>query len=186
MNFLKYIELSAENLQFFLWYRDYVKRFNALPETERILSPEWTGEKNTGEAPKALRIFNADAAAILKGTDFANEGKIAESEKGSNPFFTPPRTPTSIDNRRDDYSIDSFDESVGAGKVDHNERAAGAFDSVGLKWKPREFFFSFFFTNSLSSLQESFAHSPQFPFSPTEKRLIASSPFTLPTTARDS
>lgn len=140
MNFLKYIELSAENLQFFLWYRDYVKRFNALPETERILSPEWTGEKNTGEATKTPRFFNADAAAILKGTDFANQGRPAESEKGSNnPFFTPPRTPTSVDARRDDYSIDSFDESVGAGKVDHTQRAAGAFDNAGLKWKPREY-----------------------------------------------
>ncbi|KAI0577804.1 RGS domain-containing protein [Pyrenophora tritici-repentis] len=137
MNFLKYIELSAENLQFFLWYRDYVKRFDNLPETEKILSPEWTGEKNIGEALKNPRAFNADAAAILKGTDFANEGKPTESEKGaSNPFFTPPRTPTSLEQRRDDYSIDSFDGSVGVGKVDHTQRAAGAFDSAGLKWKP--------------------------------------------------
>ncbi|RMZ71284.1 regulator of g signaling superfamily [Pyrenophora seminiperda CCB06] len=134
MNFLKYIELSAENLQFFLWYRDYVKRFDMLPETERVLSPGWTGEKNIGEALKSPRLFNADAAAILKGTSLANDAKLTESEKsGSNPFFTPPRTPNSDDNRRDDCSMDSFAET---GKVDHTQRAAGAFDSAGLKWKP--------------------------------------------------
>ncbi|KAI4957121.1 hypothetical protein J4E86_005594 [Alternaria arbusti] len=135
MNFLKYIELSAENLQFFLWYRDYVKRFNALPESERVLSPEWTGEKNPEARPGTVS-YNADAAAMLKGTDFANEGKVADSEKGSkNPFFTPPRTPTSVEARRD-YSLDSYDDSMTTGKVDHTQRAAGAFDNAGLKWKP--------------------------------------------------
>jgi hypothetical protein len=139
MNFLKYIELSAENLQFFLWYRDYVKRFNALPESERVLSPEWTGEKNS-DAKNVPANFNADAAAILKGTDFANEGKVAELEKGSNnPFFTPPRTPTSVEPAGREYSLDSYDESMTTGKVDHTQRAAGAFDNAGLKWKPREY-----------------------------------------------
>jgi hypothetical protein len=137
MNFLKYIELSAENLQFFLWYRDYVKRFNALPESEKVLSPEWTGEK-TSDIKTSPVGFSADAAAILRGTDFANEGKVAESEKGSkNPFFTPPRTPTSVEPGRE-YSLDSYDESMTTGKVDHTQRAAGAFDNAGLKWKPRE------------------------------------------------
>jgi hypothetical protein len=141
MNFLKYIELSAENLQFFLWYRDYSKRFNALPESEKVLSPEWAGEKNTsGEAKTGPKYFNADAAAILKGTDFSSEGKVTESEKsGSNPFFTPPRTPNSVDRR--DQSLDSYDESMTMGKVDHTQRAAGAFDNAGLKWKPREYNF---------------------------------------------
>jgi len=137
MNFLKYIERSAENLQFFLWYRDYVKRFNALPESERVLSPEWTGDVNpNNEVKPSPQYFNADAAAILKGTDFANEGKTAESEMGgNNPFFTPPRTPTSMEHRGD-YSIDSYDDSMTTGKVDHTQRAAGAFDHAGLKWKP--------------------------------------------------
>ena len=140
MNFLKYIELSAENLQFFLWYRDYTKRFNALPKSERVLSPEWTGEKSTGsEAKTGPKYFNADAAAILKGTDFSHEGKVTESEKGgSNPFFTPPLTPNSVDR---DQSLDSFDESMATGRVDHTQRAAGAFDNAGLKWKPREYIF---------------------------------------------
>lgn len=140
MNFLKYIERSAENLQFFLWYRDYSKRFDELPESEKVLSPEWNSEKNAepGDKP-ATKAVNPDAAAILKGTDFANDSnpKIAESEKGgSNPFFTPPRTPTTTGGREGGESLDSCDESMTTGKVNHTQRAAGAFENAGLKWKP--------------------------------------------------
>ncbi|KAH7392527.1 hypothetical protein BKA66DRAFT_510104 [Pyrenochaeta sp. MPI-SDFR-AT-0127] len=138
MNFLKYIELSAENLQFYLWFRDYSKRFNELPASEKVLSPEWTGDKsNVGESKIAPKAVSAEAAAILKGTDFASDAKINESDKsGSNPFFTPPRTPTSVDRREGGESLDSYDESMVTGKVDHTKRAAGAFENAGLKWKP--------------------------------------------------
>ncbi|KAF3050520.1 hypothetical protein E8E11_008782 [Didymella keratinophila] len=136
MNFLKYIELSAENLQFFLWYRDYSKRFNELPESEKVLSPEWTGSQTTGEAPK-LSKKNPEVNAILAGTDFASEKTAARSDKSNsnNPFFTPPHTPTADSHRREE-SLDSYDESMTTGKVNHSERAAGAFENAGLKWKP--------------------------------------------------
>ncbi|KAH7090689.1 hypothetical protein FB567DRAFT_298165 [Paraphoma chrysanthemicola] len=137
MNFLKYIELSAENLQFFLWYRDYSKRFGELPASEKVLSPEWAGDKTNGEPKPGPKSTNADAAAILKGTDFAGDGKATEAEKsGSNPFFTPPRTPTSVERREGGESFDSYDDSLSTGRVDHSKRADGAFESAGLKWKP--------------------------------------------------
>ncbi|KAF1938900.1 hypothetical protein EJ02DRAFT_270355 [Clathrospora elynae] len=136
MNFLKYIELSAENLQFFLWYRDYSKRFNELPESERVLSPEWTGEKTTNnEVNTGSKYLNPDAAAILQGTEFSVDAKSSDPEKSNNdPFFTPPRTPSSIEGRG--YSLDSCVDSTATGKADHAQRAAGAFDNAGLKWKP--------------------------------------------------
>ncbi|KAJ8106666.1 hypothetical protein OPT61_g9388 [Boeremia exigua] len=132
MNFLKYIELSAENLQFFLWYRDYSKRFNELPQSEKALSPEWRGSNSSnGEAPK-LAASNAhpDASKVLDGTDFASEKTVKHSDKGTgnNPFYTPPRTPTSDAPCRD-QSLDSYDESATTGKVNHSERAAGPFSS---------------------------------------------------------
>ncbi|KAF2829913.1 hypothetical protein CC86DRAFT_177669 [Ophiobolus disseminans] len=135
MNFLKYIELSAENLQFFLWFRDYSKRFNELPESEKALSPIWIDDKTNGEARTGPKAMTRDAAGILKGTDFASEGTISESEKAaSNPFFTPPRTPNSVE--RGGQSFDTYEDSSMGGRVDHTKRADGAFDSVGLKWKP--------------------------------------------------
>lgn len=136
MNFLKYIELSAENLQFYLWFRDYSKRFAELPESEMVLSPEWLGEKpNHGEAKSGHKQVDSETAAILKGTDFASDAKINEVEKGSsNPFFTPPRTPNSVEQRQE--SMDSYDSTTSPGKVNHSQRAAGAFEKAGLKWKP--------------------------------------------------
>lgn len=141
MNFLKYIELSAENLQFFLWYRDYSKRFNELPGSEKVLSPEWQGSANNSEAPKLhTKKSIPETSAILDGTDFASEKTVKHSDRSTsnNPFFTPPHTPTSDSARRDE-SLDSYDESMTTGRVNHSERAAGAFENAGLKWKPCEF-----------------------------------------------
>jgi hypothetical protein len=39
MDYLVYIAHDAENLQFYLWYRDYEKRFNRLKQNEKALSP---------------------------------------------------------------------------------------------------------------------------------------------------
>lgn len=53
MDYLIYIAKDAENLQFFLWYRDYCARFKALDESAKRLSPEWKGStENIIEATK--------------------------------------------------------------------------------------------------------------------------------------
>jgi hypothetical protein len=139
MNFLKYIELSAENLQFFLWYRDYSKRFNELPEGEKVLSPEWAGASNiNGDASKpVVQKAHPEVSAMLDGTDFDSEPTGQQNEK--NPFYTPPRTPSNGSPRREE-SLDSYDDSMATGKVNHSERAAGAFENAGLKWKPCELY----------------------------------------------
>jgi len=36
-----YVAHDAEPLQFYLWYLDYCKRFDALPADAKALSPEW-------------------------------------------------------------------------------------------------------------------------------------------------
>jgi hypothetical protein len=135
MNYLKYIELSAENLQFFLWFRDYCKRFEQLPDREKALSPLWSEANIEDNQHPRTKGLGPETAAVFKGTDFANGPKVTETEK-SNPFFTPPRTPNE-DAFGDVHSIDSYAESVNtSGKVDHSQRAHDAFESAGLKWKP--------------------------------------------------
>ncbi|KAF2810316.1 uncharacterized protein BDZ99DRAFT_386866 [Mytilinidion resinicola] len=137
MNYLKYIELSAENLQFFLWYRDYVKRFNETPAKEQALAPEWTEVQSEAEAQTQGRSknMNSDAVAILNGTDFAGGPKVTEGEK-VNPFYTPPRTPS--EGRQEALSSDesTYESTVSEGKTDHAKRAEGAFQDANLKWKP--------------------------------------------------
>lgn len=139
MNYLKYIELSAENLQFFLWFRNYTKRFNGLPDKEKALSPEWFADREA-DTPARFRQLSPETAAVFKGTDFATESRPTEAEKNNNnPFFTPPRTPNSDLKREGGESLDSYDVSLMSGvKTDHAQRATGAFESAGLKWKPRE------------------------------------------------
>jgi hypothetical protein len=151
MNYLKYIELSAENLQFFLWYRDYVNRFDGLPANEKALSPEWTVEQAEAEAMAAQvhvrqKVVPPEAAAAFKGTDFANEPRVTEAEK-VNPFYTPPGTPPGED-KRDVSSVEASEyESAAGGKVDHQGRAEGAFENAGLQWKPRKIYFAPFIIN---------------------------------------
>src|SRR5690242_10027602 len=89
MDFLKYIEHSAENLQFYLWYKDYEKRFSQLPESERILSPEWTQEQEEAEAATYRaqlknKTLAAEAKDILKKQDIAETDTHVEAEKVSN------------------------------------------------------------------------------------------------------
>ncbi|KAF2865295.1 hypothetical protein BDV95DRAFT_507470 [Massariosphaeria phaeospora] len=136
MNYLRYIELAAENLQFFLWYRDYAKRFNDLPENQQALSPEWTDVNSEPENQARFNHLNPETAAIFEGTDFANEPRVAEPER-DNPFFTPPHTPNDNSYKRDGESFDSSEASFAlTSKTDHTQRASGAFERAGLKWKP--------------------------------------------------
>lgn len=45
MDYLVYVELNAENLQFYLWYKDYVERWeNEVPDGDKALSPAWDFE----------------------------------------------------------------------------------------------------------------------------------------------
>ncbi|ERF68157.1 hypothetical protein EPUS_09508 [Endocarpon pusillum Z07020] len=107
MNFLLYIENSAENLQFYLWFRDYVKRFDQLPENEKNLSPPWVPEQSKLKiihtkansdidmSPEEKRTAAQEVSQAIKGTDFDAKAKLTTNEAGHNPFSTPPRTPVS-------------------------------------------------------------------------------------------
>ena len=101
MNYLIYIERSAENLQFFLWYRDYVKRFNEATTSDIALAPEWT---KTMEDETLARLQKEhmerlrkepSAAKIFNGTDFDEKNAIETgiSAESKDPFSTPPSTP---------------------------------------------------------------------------------------------
>ncbi|KAI1379987.1 hypothetical protein F4677DRAFT_300957 [Hypoxylon crocopeplum] len=100
MNYLLYIEHSAENLQFFLWYRDYVKRFDEASTSETRLSPEWTqamedetSAKIQRDAAEKMRRKPKAVNAIFKGTDF-EKGALYLAVDNRDPFSTPPGTPS--------------------------------------------------------------------------------------------
>lgn len=146
MNYLVYIEYSAENLQFFLWYRDYVKRFNELPPSERVLAPEWTIEQSEAEASTnqvtgAQISISKEAAAILKGSDFVPPSVSMVELKSSDPFNTPPRTPTTTGStaRLESAQSEHNPTAKNFGKS-FQHTAAGAFADADLKWQPCRLF----------------------------------------------
>lgn len=129
MNYLIYIEHSAENLQFFLWYRDYVKRFEEAHTSDKPLAPEWT----QAMAEETLARIKKDAAEkrktdplaveLFKGTDFeGNGGEKIPDNRG--PFDTPPRTPGS-DDQSTIYSSSQAPT--------HHSQAHDTFAAVGAK-----------------------------------------------------
>lgn len=138
MDFLVYIEHDAENLQFYLWYRDYIKRWSELPEREQKLAPEWTTEqaqqaRNDIMAEKSQnKVNNSEAAQVLKGTDFGPQPK--KNGDAPNPFNTPPRTPSNEGRDSMAPSTVGWSEdgsTLGSKGVHHQKKTAAAFEEVG-------------------------------------------------------
>jgi hypothetical protein len=143
MNYLKYIEHAAENLQFWLWFRDYAKRFSELPSNESCLAPEWRVDQAETESaanqnpPTGSKNLGSEAAAVFAGTDFA-----PPKPRERNPFGTPPRTPA--DSQRDlhesngatEADISDDDSTTRSAHHTFHTKAASAFEKAELKWQP--------------------------------------------------
>ncbi|KAI9760943.1 MAG: 60S ribosomal protein L24 [Chaenotheca gracillima] len=146
MNYLIHIELSAENLQFYLWYRDYCKRFDELPSSERVLAPEWTPAQAEAAiqaaqvAVTAQKKVSPETAEMFKDTDFAGGPRVHVTETSNNPFSTPPRTPAAEreEDGHDWHSVSNDGASTLQGSHQQSiaSKAAGAFQNADLKWQP--------------------------------------------------
>ncbi|KAL8716167.1 MAG: hypothetical protein Q9220_000072 [cf. Caloplaca sp. 1 TL-2023] len=146
MNYLIYIEHAAENLQFFLWYKDYIRRFDLLSDNERKLAPVWTAEQAEAQAlamkdsPAPMKTISKDTAAIFKGTDFAVPNTTVVEIGKSNPFGTPPMTP--IRGEQDSIAPSEYPWSDSGStlrngfKASHDKKAAHAFDAADVKLQP--------------------------------------------------
>ncbi|EMR63955.1 putative regulator of g protein signaling superfamily protein [Eutypa lata UCREL1] len=143
MNYLIYIEHSAENLQFFLWYRDYVKRFHAASTLDTALAPEWTQQMED----ETVARFQKDAAnrrkrehpvarTIFKGSDFEENNAAAAAAaveatvlvESKDLFATPPSTPGD----GDDPSFFSGSQATTA-MTTYRTQAHDVFNAAGFK-----------------------------------------------------
>ncbi|KAH8885751.1 hypothetical protein GQ53DRAFT_845385 [Thozetella sp. PMI_491] len=105
MNYLIYVERAAENLQFFLWYKDYSKRFYEADTIDLGLSKEWTAAMEE-EAGTRIQKEHADqlrangkkpspAVEIFKDTGFdTHRDSLSPPKEIKDSFSTPPRSST--------------------------------------------------------------------------------------------
>lgn len=139
MNYLFYIEHSAENLQFMLWLRDYIKRFSELPESEKVLAPPITEERLEAETagPRAApKKVNPEAVAILRGTDF-EAPRVSTIEK-INVFDDGASTSDSECLSMTSPSDGDASTLKSSKKTDFKQVAANAYESVDVKLQPCE------------------------------------------------
>lgn len=136
-----YISHDAENLQFYLWYHDYIKRFDALTEQEKALSREWQfdyARPSPGGWP-----FEAPEIELRKVAE-KTAAKVEQTNVGYNfdDFSGPPKA-MGIDETASDrsYSI-AFSNSASESRTDaSNQMVADAVNAqVGLKWQGCKFF----------------------------------------------
>ncbi|RBR16436.1 uncharacterized protein FIESC28_06984 [Fusarium coffeatum] len=135
MSYLIYVEHAAENLQFYLWFKDYEKRFNTNPTTDIKLAPEWTRAMQDETIIK-IRKEQVDkmrkepqAAAIFKGTDF--EKKLTAQDRSASgtidPFATPPQS-----SGGDEASIFTATNTMGSlNAMSYMSQATDAFQTAG-------------------------------------------------------
>jgi hypothetical protein len=143
MNYLKYIERAPENLQFFLWFKDYEKRFNELPESEKVLAQVWTEAQADNErkeyrarVKRGTGVDDATAKELFKGTDFDNKGMSTVPPNVDPNTFDEPAglaAPGSATRDMSSSDVSSFRPTTGLRSVlSAQTQAESAFEEVGL------------------------------------------------------
>lgn len=164
MNYLIYIEHDAENLQFFLWYQDYSKRFAEIPAGERALSPEWTAAQAATELDSAYpqlkgpKALSPEAAAFVKEFNSVGKSKVSVVETKEDPFGdTPPRTADTniVSESGLGTSVISDFESH---PKSHVQTTADAFKSADVRLQPCTASASAMFYRPLTTWQLRFSH----------------------------
>ncbi|QDS70470.1 hypothetical protein FKW77_009981 [Venturia effusa] len=144
MDFLKYIEHSAENLQFFMWFRDYIKRFEDLPASEKALSPEWTQAQEEAEIANHRIVAKEKPLAvvanrILESQDFAPAPvPISARSDKKNPFGDSQVESEKTSIESDGRPHTGMAGTIGTGTIqtDYSQDASTAFEDAGCKFQP--------------------------------------------------
>jgi hypothetical protein len=124
MDYLVYVAHDAENLQFYLWLKDYTKRFFELKMEERSLSPEWKTEANP----------------------FADEEVVSHKKNKSEIGFEKMQKPSYGSLRMSELNVggenatmsdyQSFISNSVNSRKTVSESAEEAVNQAGLKWQP--------------------------------------------------
>lgn len=126
MNYLMFVQYSAENLQFYLWLLDYEKRWSALEKNQRDLSPEWelmVCPSTNGCTLPALKSAMVESSwNPPMSNDFDSKSGKSDQllrspskallpstrDKGHNPFSTPASSQSSLKANGSTVSVDTL------------------------------------------------------------------------------
>ncbi|ELR10569.1 hypothetical protein VC83_00221 [Pseudogymnoascus destructans] len=99
MDYMLYVEHSAENLKFYLWLHDYTERFNNLTESSKMLSPQYIYV-----SPERTSLVTMPLPAVPKRQSFTNEvfkGTVFDND----PFRTPCSSDSDLTDRPAIFSL---------------------------------------------------------------------------------
>ncbi|PSK33590.1 adenylosuccinate lyase [Elsinoe australis] len=134
MNYMKYIEHDAENLQFYLWFRNYSERFFQLPKHEQALSPLWSTQRTEADTT-AIHTNNkqlpASVAEFFQGTDFDNAPKTDDYPHDS---FSEPRGHSS--DTKHTLSVNDSHTDLSNTHTFSARSTDDTYASAGLQWAP--------------------------------------------------
>jgi hypothetical protein len=123
MDYLIYVEHNAENLQFFLWYKDYCQRWEHYPERVRKLSPPWQFQKG---APK-LKQLQENAVKVVNRTSRFFTKNLGDDWDIN--LFEEPQDGPGVRSDGSSFVASSFQGSFAPSNAEASAQA-------GLKWQP--------------------------------------------------
>lgn len=144
MDYMVYVAHDAENLQFYLWLRDYTARFNALRPEERALSPEWQVKDDAfaaaNEKDRKTTRKSAESGNLL--SELASSGAVADKRcstpgpealnavAASMGFENPPTAKDATTSDFESFIARSVNSQKTATQITEDVNTA-----VGLKWQ---------------------------------------------------
>lgn len=145
MDYLIYVEHNAENLQFYLWFHDYSRRFENLSEKEAALSPEWDPTIGQGTNPTSPRSPTSPANPISPTSPTTREPIVP---RRANPNEDAGDLTTFGESAVDDPSKFTLVKnglvvppSIAESRISTEKSSALTTGPNGLKWQPCTFVF---------------------------------------------
>jgi len=133
-----YVQFSAEELQFWLWIRDYEARFETLGE-HKSLSPIWTKEEAVAAA-QASATAPKSLLTTVKNTEIHTTKAEASSETlSSSPWGTPPPTPSTKSDSNSPWDESDLQGHMDKMPANYKETAANALRAANHQWQPSKF-----------------------------------------------
>ncbi len=138
MDYLYYVEHSAQSLQFFLWYYDYIQRWSQLLPEEKALAAVWDPEKVEEPRPRYITYSHKRALSdkmnkILSIMDMEPKRlKDGSGDRQSTPSATP-ALPHNFSKPRN-ASVSSTNGSTGSNPADWQPCMFGPNHAFRISW----------------------------------------------------